>query len=387
MGSTVTWEQIEPGIYRREGRDGKAIYRAVRQAGKREDGGYAQQVRTFNGSKIANALKQARLWRSMGAVAVAKGEELVSEAAAMTLRQAFEAFLADPDANIASKTAKVYGDYFRALERADDRLPGMRLRDITRTRLRAALERVNGRTMREKARTLVHGVYRFHEVEPNPAAAKRRRRTRSNKLAAASTKLEGQYLSDGAVERILAALPEEYRGYVRLMWRSGLRPQEAAALRVGSFNPETNVLSIDHVVSDGKIVEGTKTGVGRHPVLPASVAQMLTDHIRRFSDLTDPSALVFTTPGGTMVNELHFSRREWRKACEAAGVTARPYALRHTYTTNAVHAGCDLATIAEMSGHSVSVLASVYLHYDESAGRRAAEKLDELYRGEEVSVA
>ena len=58
-----------------------------------------------------------------------------------------------------------------------------------------------------------------------------------------------------------------------------------------------------------------------------------------------------------------------RRAREAGIPEATPYDLRHTFCSNSVAAGVDLASVAEMAGHSVEVLARVYVHYSEERGR------------------
>jgi integrase len=234
--------------------------------------------------------------------------------------------------------------------------------------------------MADHVRRLVSSIYGHAEVTPNPALRRRKRRTRAAKVAA-RTAATHRYLDDGTVERIIAAVDDRYRMLIRLMWRAGLRPGEALALTVGQIDPVTNELTIDRAVSSGVLGE-TKTGQVRHPVLAPSVAAALSEHIRLYSAWNEPARLVFTTEAGGMIDLHNWRARVWKPACEAAGVDADPYDLRHTFCSNAVHAGADLVSVAEAAGHSVAVLASTYLHYDREAGRRAAGKLEALYQAE-----
>jgi integrase len=372
--AAVTWERIEDGVYKRAGADGRPIYRAVRQAGKREDGTYAQEVRTFNGGKVPNALREARNWRAEGTVLQATGPRTVNAAANMTLQQALDAL--HQAESYAPWTLQLHGYLWDALTKADPRLPNVKLKDLGTTQLRSALAKVPATSMRDKARKLVGTIFNHFEVAPNPATKPPARRTRASRMAAVEEKQ--RYLEDGAVERLITAMPEQYRSLVRLLWRTGLRPGEALALRVGDYDPTTRMLTVARGVNRG-VVGPTKTGRARRPILPASVAKDLDDHIQHFSTWTDPDALIFTTETGAMIELHNFRQRTWAKAAREAGIPeATPYDLRHTFCSNAVSAGVDLASVAELAGHGVDVLARTYVHYSQQRGREAAEKLEAL---------
>jgi integrase len=365
----VSWERVEDGISRREGANGKPIYRAVRQGGKREDGTWTQEVKTFNGAKVANALREARNWRAVGTVA---GPREVNAAASLTLKQALDDLHEAED--YAPWTLEFHGYLWDALTKADPKLPGTKLKDITTARLRSVLVKIQAPSMRDKARKLVGTIFNHFEVTPNPASKPPARRTRSARMAVEAEKQ--RYLEDGAVQRLIAAMPERYRPLVRLLWRTGLRPGEALALRVGDYDPTTKILTVSRGVNRG-VVGPTKTGSARTPILPDSVAADLENHI---SDWTNEDALIFTTETGTMIDLHNWRRRSWARAAQAAGIPeATPYDLRHTFCTNAVGAGVDLASVAELAGHSVDVLARVYVHWSEQRARTAAARLDEVF--------
>ncbi len=375
--AALTWERVEDGIYRRQGAGGKPIYRAVRQAGKREDGGYAQEVKTFNGAKIASALREARNWRAEGTVQQASGPRVVNAAANLTLREGLEALLRDEA--YAPWTIELDGHLWKALTKADSQLPGVKLKELSTTRVRAALSKIQAPSIADKARKLIGTIYNHLEVVPNPAVKPPKKRTRAARMEAENGG-SLRYLEDGAVERLITAMPERYRALVRLLWRVGLRPGEALALRAGDYDPATRVLVVERAVNRG-VVGPTKTGRTRRPVLPAIVAKDLEDHIRGYSDWNDPQALIFTTETGGMIDLHNWRQRSWARAVREAGIPeATPYDLRHTFCTNAVQgAGIDLATVAEMAGHGVDVLARVYIHYSEPRGREAADKLDAYF--------
>jgi integrase len=318
-----------------------------------------------------------RAWRAQATIRRATGPLVANTAGNMTLKAAFEARQNDTDDPIAPKTKVVNEGFWRALLRADPRIGELKLREIDSTYLRRVLQKIKADSMREHVRQMVSSLYTHAEVTPNPAARSRRRRTRASRVASRTAAAHG-YLEDGTVERVIAAMPDRYRMLVRLMWRVGLRPGEALALTVGQVDPEAGELTIDRAVSD-KVLGDTKTGSVRRPVMAPSVAAALEGHVRRYSDWNDRERLVFTNEDGSMIDLGTWRRRFWKRACRDAGVDADPYDLRHTFCSNAVHAGVDLVSVAEAAGHSVAQLAKTYLHGSREAFGSAALKLDERH--------
>jgi integrase len=382
----VAWEKVETGIWRRAGADGRAIYRAVRQAGRDpESGKHLQETETFNGSKMQGALREARTWRAEATVQQSTGPRTVNAAAKMTLQAAFD-WLHDGHIDYAPATVDIHRQAWRALTVADKTLTGRRLKDVNGHMLRAALSKIAAPVMRDKARVLVHTIYRSLEVTPNPAVKAYTPKTRASKKAA--RKVSGRYLETGAVERLLAALPARYRTLVRILWRVGLRPGELFALQVGKYDPAARTLTIDRAVNRG-VISDTKTGENRVVVLPSSVAKDLEAHILKYSSFTDPEALIFTNESGGMIDLGNWRRRVFQPAARTAGIEgATVYDFRHTACSNMVAAGVDLVTVAGMAGHNVQVLISTYAHEVEDAKRAAADRLDEVIRaGAEPALA
>jgi integrase len=60
----------------------------------------------------------------------------------------------------------------------------------------------------------------------------------------------------------------------------------------------------------------------------------------------------------------------WRKSLKRAGITRRirPYDLRHAFATEALAAGADIRTIAELTGHAD--VAMVLRHYQHVLDRQ-----------------
>jgi integrase len=365
----MDWERIEPGIYRRTGQHGKSIYRAVRQAGER------QQVRTFNSAKAKDALRQARAFRADGLAKSARGESYYFANESRTLQQAYDALHADPDASYAPSTSRWHDDLWRRLP---DDLKARKLKDINQATLQRALASIAAPTVRDRARVLVGLVYRHAGMAAVSPATKpyapSTRSSRSPTLRGARRKV----LSNAEVEALIRATSSRTRALIRLLWRVGLRPGEAFALTVGQIDPETRRLTIDRAANDG-VVGPTKTGKTRHPVVPAGVFKILTDHIREYSDWTNPDALVFPNTAGHVIHGDTFRHRVFMPAAKAAGIQVVPMDLRHTAASNMIAAGIDVVTVAESTGHSVAVLLKVYAHAVDEQLSKAAERLDAVF--------
>jgi integrase len=369
--ASVKWDQYEKGIWRRKSERSETgwLYRAVRQGGKR-DGRYTQEV------KHCQRLDEARDFRK-GAAAPT---HTVPEKARWTLQQAYEAMHADPDTEYAPATIVWHDDLWRALP---DSLKAKRLKDISTDALRQELAKLTARTMRDRVRILVGGVYKYAGMaDVSPAtkpyvASTRARRMRDDRAG----KIEGRYRTDDEVLAIIRATPERYRPMLNLMWRCGLRPGELFALTVGQLDPESHRLTVDRAVND-RTQGPTKTGRVRTFVLPLAIFDQLSAYIRSEAGWTDPEGFVFTTERGTMIDADNFRRRVFAPAAKAAGVNhgVTLMDLRHTAASNMVAAGIDLATVAQHTGHSLRVLWNTYTHAVDTALDRAATTMDSVIR-------
>lgn len=141
-----------------------------------------------------------------------------------------------------------------------------------------------------------------------------------------------------------------------------LRPGALAALVAGDYDRRLRVLKI------GK----DKAGEDRRIKLPAATAAAFEEASRGKL----PSAPLFGRADGKA-----FDKDAWKKpvraAAKAAGLPAgtTAYAIRHSVITDLVHAGLDLATIAQVAGTSVVMIEKFYKHL---RGEVAADALARL---------
>ena len=129
--------------------------------------------------------------------------------------------------------------------------------------------------------------------------------------------------------------PHRLHAYVVLLLTTGIRPEEARALRwdhVGLDGATVAVWRSDRVGSDTKTPKSRRT---------LRLAQMAVDALRQF-----------TTTIGTMLDQ-HNIRREFRQITQAAGLGDEwvPRELRHTFVSIMSADGVPIEEIARLAGH------------------------------------
>jgi integrase len=80
------------------------------------------------------------------------------------------------------------------------------------------------------------------------------------------------------------------------------------------------------------------------------------------------------------VNVDNWRRREWAPAIEAAGIEepTRPYDMRATFISDALHAGVPVFTVAKIAGTSVRMIEKSYGRLLDGATADIAARLDAL---------
>jgi len=100
--------------------------------------------------------------------------------------------------------------------------------------------------------------------------------------------------------------------------------------------------------------------------------------------------LVFPAPQGGHIGLDTWRTREWYPALEAAGIAKRgPYALRHTFATEALAAGVSTFELARLMGTSVAMIDRTYGHLARDSEESIRARLDARAErsGDEVASA
>jgi integrase/recombinase XerC len=163
-------------------------------------------------------------------------------------------------------------------------------------------------------------------------------------------------------------LPERERALFELLYATGLRVSEAAALDVEDVDLTARMLRAQGKGRKERIVPFGET---------AEDALRAWLPVRR--DLISPSSrpspepLFVNARGGRLTTRS--MARVLKRRLRAAGLPAQisPHALRHTFATHLLQSGADLRSIQELLGHASLSTTQKYTHLD-------AARLRDVYR-------
>ena len=177
------------------------------------------------------------------------------------------------------------------------------------------------------------------------------------------------FLSEDEVDRLLGAFPSggtatalelRNRTILELLYSSGLRVSEAAALPLAGVDFENELVRVRGKGNKERVVP-----IGR-PALRL---------LRRYLDVARPelSAAVPRSPYVFLSNHGRKLDREriWqvvKLAAERAGIgkNIHPHSLRHSFASHLLAHGADLRVIQEMLGHADISTTQIYTHVDEN---------------------
>ena len=264
-------------------------------------------------------------------------------------------------------------------------------REVNRLLARVAATGASPRTV-NKHRQLVCAIYSYgckdatFALPHNPAQAADRRaepeRARLDfyspeevealaRALAAGLHRDRDGLALGAAESEARAAEDRQDGeLVRVAAYTGLRRGELVALRWRDVDFLRRKIVVRRAVSGGVEASSTKSRRAREVPLPDQAAGAL-DRLSQRRDFTSPDDYVFANRFGRRLDGSAIRRRVER-ARDAAGLPPlRFHDLRHTYGSQLVARGIDLASVKAAMGHSRITTTERYLH-----ARSASELAD-----------
>jgi site-specific recombinase XerD len=176
------------------------------------------------------------------------------------------------------------------------------------------------------------------------------------------------------VSLLLAAIREpRYRAFYSLIFDTGLRVSEAAALKAGDIDYACGVIHVRHGKGDKE----------RQVKLGERLYQLLRSYWRdvRMKALhpepLSAESLLFACGTGAPIS-IGGARNALKLAAQDAGLAKRvtPHVLRHTYATQQLEMGTDLSVIQVQLGHANISSTQIYLHVSTRLIRQAPSPLD-----------
>ena len=209
------------------------------------------------------------------------------------------------------------------------------------------------------------------------------------KGAAAEHAAERPVATIAEVEALADAVTPQYRTMVLLAAWCSLRFGELAALTRRRIDPIHGVVEVNETLTETanglRQLGPPKTKAGRRTVtVPPHVLPEVTEHLAKYVG-PGSDALVFPAPDGKgYLRRSNFTRRVWKPATKAVGVSLHFHDLRHSGLTWTAATGATLAELMRRAGHASPRAALIYQHATEDRDKVLAAALSELHKQAEV---
>jgi len=178
----------------------------------------------------------------------------------------------------------------------------------------------------------------------------------------------GELLARGGPSR--TPFKERDRAILELLYSSGLRRSELAALNVGDVDFVSGFVRVFGKGSRERLVPVGKTALA---CLREYLRQRGPDDLGKGVVVRGDSPLFVNARGRRLTDAgVAFLLKCWLRRAGTLKSVA-PHAFRHSFATHLLNAGCDLRSVQEMLGHKSLATTQVYTHV-------SLEKLKQVYR-------
>lgn len=338
---------------------------------KTPQGTYRARLRDRAGQSISKTFPRASDAHAWERDQLRQREQgLASNAGRVTFAQWCETWL-DSSRHLSDGTAATY-------RRDLDRYILPALGDIPLGRLTADhVDQYLNTVAGQFAPSSVHRHYRT--IHRALAVAVERRRLAYNPATPVQppkvTHAEMRFLTAAQVDLLADAVSDRYRAWVLVAGWGGLRWGELRALEPGDVVGDR--VSVHQQLDGAKLKTAASV---RNVKLPGSVADVLADHLDRFSTVD----LVFPTGRGTALSHSSFSGNVFKPGLVRAGLDrdTRIHDLRHTAAALGVAAGGHPKVLQMRLGHaSIAITLDRYGHLFPGHDDGLADDLDRLRLG------
>jgi integrase len=198
-------------------------------------------------------------------------------------------------------------------------------------------------------------------------------------------KSEKRALTESEKEALfLAEFPEMHKIFVKLLYYTGIRKEEALALEVSDI--ENGMLNIDKVIvfdeNDPVLQRTTKSSASTRKVpIPSDFLQELTAYA------STKEKCLFEQPrfNGKYISKSSY-RKFWNTITDAmskfapSSTTLTAHIFRHNYATMLYYSNVSVKMAAKLMGHEgTQMIMQIYAHLDEQR-ENTAEKLDAVFQ-------
>lgn len=332
--------------------------------GKSPDG-----KREYSSKTIEGTISQAR--KELTAMQRALDTQTFVSPSKMLLRDYLEAWLKSK-IDVAARTVVSYGE---KLSYVSTTIGHLKLHEVDPSAVQLVINGMAARGLSprtiEYTRNVLHAAFedaiRQHLLARNPTDHVKLPKKQKRAPTVLSMKQVSLFLEKTAQD-VLHSL-------WTLLLTSGIRPQEALALKWTDLDMDERWVSIQrNLVDDGhgafSLVDVPKAESYRRIALPESTVAVLQKHKARQNaqmllagDRYERLGLVFANSGGRPLDP-NMVRRRWKIALKALKLPeVRLYDTRHTHLTALLAAGADLAWVAARAGHkSITMTRDHYAH-------------------------
>jgi integrase len=187
-------------------------------------------------------------------------------------------------------------------------------------------------------------------------------------------------LDAGQINQLLDHVELHYVPLFTVMALSGMRLGEALALQFGDVDHVARQIKVRRSLYKGKhYLPKSKKSRRSIDVGDQALGAIRTIERARYGDQTAPAvAMIFTTPGGALIDPNHLRNRVWLPALAAAGLPhVTMHSLRHSYASLLIAQNENLLYVSAQLGHgSAQTTANIYAHLFPSTKREAPARLE-----------
>lgn len=196
---------------------------------------------------------------------------------------------------------------------------------------------------------------------------------------------EAVYLSPEDLETIESAMPERYKLFIRVLSKTGLRYNEATALRKRDIRVEEKRCIIMVTRAWKATAEGEKVGPPKTPMAKRNVTCSLdlsADLIEHVKDMR-PGELIFTRENGDFLRNSYFHKYTWQpvisQLVQDGDLDEKPWIheIRKAHTTHLLQKGVPVNVVQARLGHEdPQTTLKIYARLANDDDQKAADALD-----------